>query len=44
MRNFLYLARVAPEKEGGFAVTFRDFPEAIAQGEDLAEARAQAAD
>lgn len=44
MRTFLYPARFAPAKEGGFVVTFRDLPEAITQGEDMVHARIQAAD
>jgi len=44
MRIFVYPARFAPAKEGGFVVTFRDLPEAITQGEDMADARLQAAD
>jgi antitoxin HicB len=45
MNNFVYPALLVPEtKDGGFVVTFIDLPEAITQGEDLAEALYQAAD
>ena len=45
MRDFLYPAKFAADKaSGGFTVTFRDLPEAITQGDDLADALAQAAD
>ena len=33
-----YPARFTPQPEGGFVVTFRDIPEAIAQGETHGEA------
>jgi antitoxin HicB len=32
------------ETDGGFVVTFRDVPEAISQGDDLADALGQATD
>lgn len=35
---------VQDEDDGGFVVTFRDIPEAITQGESLAEALIEAAD
>lgn len=41
---FIYPASLAPEPTGGFVVTFRDWPEAITQGDTLAEALAEAAD
>ena len=32
MHNFIYPAKLTPDKEdGGFVVVFRDFPEAITQ-------------
>jgi len=37
-----YPSRFEPAEEGGFVVTFRDIPEAIAQGDDLAEALREA--
>lgn len=37
-------ARFEPQPEGGYAVTFRDVPEAITQGETLEEAQDEAAD
>jgi antitoxin HicB len=45
MENFAYPAKLTPDrKDGGFVVTFRDIPEAITQGEDVAVALSQAAD
>jgi antitoxin HicB len=45
MRSFTYPATLKPDREsGGFTVTFRDLPEAVTQGEDVAEAIAQASD
>jgi len=45
MENFIYPARITPDdKEGGFIVTFIDFPEAITQGEDTQSALNEAAD
>jgi antitoxin HicB len=45
MQNFIYPATLTPEtQDGGFAVTFPDVPEAITQGDDVAEALQQAAD
>jgi antitoxin HicB len=37
-----YPARFEPAEEGGYVVTFRDIPEAIAQGDDEAEALKEA--
>lgn len=42
MQDFVYRARLEPESEGGFTVTFPDVPEAIAGGDDRAEALASA--
>ncbi len=42
--DFLYRARFVPEPDGGYLVTFPDIPEAITQGDDLADAKASAAD
>lgn len=39
-----YPATFTPAEEGGYVVTFRDIPEAITQGDDLAEATAEAVD
>ncbi|MBY5610897.1 type II toxin-antitoxin system HicB family antitoxin [Rhizobium leguminosarum] len=45
MKTYAYAATFEPtEKEGGFTVTFADVPEAITEGNDMAEARAMAAD
>lgn len=44
MREFVYPARFTPDrKDGGFVVTFRDFPEAITQGESLEDCHEAAA-
>lgn len=37
-----YPATFTPDPDGGYVVTFRDIPEAIAQGDDEAEALAEA--
>lgn len=42
--QFEFAARFAPEPDGGYLVTFPDVPEAITQGDDLADAMASAAD
>jgi antitoxin HicB len=39
-----YPARLEPQPEGGFVVTFPDIPEAITQGEDVEDALLHAAD
>lgn len=39
-----YPAHFAPQKEGGYTVTFPDFPEAITQGENVEDAMIHAAD
>jgi antitoxin HicB len=45
MQNFIYPATLTPDtQDGGFVVTFPDVPEAITQGDDVAEALQQAAD
>ncbi|TCA31989.1 type II toxin-antitoxin system HicB family antitoxin [Rhizobium leguminosarum bv. viciae] len=45
MKTYAYAATFEPtEKEGGFTVTFADVPEAITEGNDMADARAMAAD
>jgi len=45
MNNFAYPVTLTPDEEdGGFVVTFKDFPEAVTQGEDIADALEQAAD
>jgi len=45
MQHFVYPAILTPdEHDGGFVVTFPDVPEAITQGEDVADALQQAAD
>jgi len=43
MYRFSYPAKLTPE-EDGFVVTFRDLPEAITQGNDLAHALEEGAD
>ena len=42
--NLDYPATLRRAKEGGYVVTFRDVPEAITQGEDRADALANAID
>lgn len=45
MRHFIYPALFTPDKrDGGFVVTFPDVPEAITQGDDIADTLEQAAD
>lgn len=44
MNSFSYPANFAPEPEGAFTVTFPDLPEAITSGDNLRDARKQAAD
>lgn len=44
MRTFVYPARLAPDKkDGGYVATFRDIPEAITQGDTIAQAISEAA-
>jgi antitoxin HicB len=42
--QFIYPATLTPEPTGGFVVTFRDWPEAISQGDTRDEALVEAAD
>ena len=42
--DYIYPALFLPEPDGGYLVTFPDIPEAITQGDDLADARASAAE
>jgi len=45
VKTYAYAATFeSSEKEGGFIVTFTDVPEAITEGDDVADARAMAAD
>jgi antitoxin HicB len=44
MNRFEYAVLLMPAEEGGFVVTCRDLPELITQGEDVADALAEAAD
>jgi antitoxin HicB len=44
MHAFSYPARFAPAEEGGFIVTFRDFPYGVTEGDNHAEAMVQATD
>ena len=44
MQSFVYPAELTPdEKDGGFVVSFVDFPEAITQGDEVAETLCDAA-
>jgi antitoxin HicB len=42
--DYVFGAKFVPDPEGGYLVTFPDVPEAITQGDDMADARASAAD
>jgi antitoxin HicB len=42
--KFAYPVTLTPEADGGFVVTFSDLPEAITQGNDIADALLQASD
>jgi antitoxin HicB len=42
--NFVYPATLTSDADGGFVVTFRDWPEAITQGETRDQALEEAAD
>lgn len=42
--EYIYAARIEPDPEGGFLVTFPDVPEAITAGTTLTEARANASE
>ncbi len=42
MLTFRYFAQFEPGDEGSIVVSFPDVPEAITQGDDMADARAQA--
>jgi len=44
METLAYAVRLEPAKEGGYVVTCRDLPEVVTQGDDFAEALAQASD
>ena len=45
MKTYAYAATFEPtEREGGFTVTFGDVPEAITEGDSMADAREMAAD
>lgn len=44
MERFEYAVALTPAAEGGFVVTCRDLPQLITQGEDVADALAEAAD
>ena len=44
MERFEYAVRLTPAEEGGFVVTCRDLPQLVTQGEDQADALAEAAD
>jgi antitoxin HicB len=44
MERFEYAVKLTVAEEGGFVVTCRDLPQLITQGEDQADALAEAAD
>lgn len=42
--DYSFKADIRPDPDGGYLVTFPDVPEAITQGDDLADAKRSAAD
>lgn len=44
MNRYSYAATLIPSEEGGYTVTFRDWPEAITQGDSVEESLAEASD
>ncbi len=44
MYRFSFPVNLSPEEEGGFVITFPDFPEAITQGETIEECLLEARD
>jgi antitoxin HicB len=44
MRSYQYPADCTPAEEGGFVITFPDFPEAITQGETSEQGIEEASD
>lgn len=42
--DYVFRAKFVAEPDGGYLVTFPDVPEAITQGDDMADARISAAD
>ena len=44
MKEYAYLARLAPAREGGFDITFPALPDALTDAADRGEAAARAAD
>lgn len=45
MNNFIFPVQLIPDEEdGGYVVTFRDLPEAITQGDSIAECLMEAVD
>lgn len=44
MTQFAYPASLLPDEEGGYVVLFRDFPEAITQGDSVEECLSEASD
>lgn len=44
MERFEYAVALTPADEGGFVVTCRDLPQLVTQGEDVANALAEASD
>ena len=45
MPNFIFPVQLTPDSEdGGYVVTFRDLPEAITQGDSIAECLIEAVD
>src|SRR5271155_3763147 len=44
MRQFTYAVRLTPDTDGGYAVAWRDLPEAVTRGESIQQALAEAAE
>ena len=44
MTRYSYAVTLTEDPDGGYVVTFRDFPEAITQGDDIAESLSAASD
>jgi antitoxin HicB len=44
MTNFAFPVQLTPDIDGGYVVTFRDLPEAITQGDSIAECLKEASD
>jgi antitoxin HicB len=43
-RDYIFYRLLTPDIDGGYVVTFRDLPEAITQGDSIAECLKEASD